>query len=131
MPPLMMLLPVITDIIERILPDKDAALKAKAQLDMLQQQGELQIILGQLEVNKEEARSSSLFVSGARPFIMWICGLALAYEYLIMPLLSWGCLNIGLEPPPHLVMDGMMELVMAMLGMAGLRTFEKTKGVAR
>jgi hypothetical protein len=127
----MMLLPAITDIIDRILPDKDAALKAKAQLDMLQQQGELQIILGQLEVNKEEARSDSTFVAGWRPFIGWTCGLALAYEYLIMPLLSWICLNVGLESPPHLVMDGMMELVMAMLGMAGLRTFEKTKGVAR
>jgi hypothetical protein len=131
MPPFMMLLPAITDIIDRILPDKDAALKAKAQLDMLQQQGELQLILGQLDINKAEAQSNSPFVAGWRPFIGWVCGFALAYEYLIMPFLSWICLNTGLQQPPHLVMDGMMELVMAMLGMAGLRTFEKTKGVAR
>lgn len=125
------IIPLIGSIIDKAIPDKTAADKAKAEIAMMQAKGELDLMLGQIEINKNEAQHSSVFVAGWRPFIGWVCGLALAYEYLMLPLFSWLSLNAGWQQPPHLVMDGMMELVLAMLGVAGLRTFEKYKGVAR
>ena len=125
------IIPLIGSIIDKAIPDKTAADKAKAEIAMMQAKGELDLMLGQIDINKSEAQHSSVFVAGWRPFIGWVCGLALAYEYLMLPLFSWLSLNAGWQQPPHLVMDGMMELVLAMLGVAGLRTFEKYKGVAR
>ena len=125
------IIPLIGSLIDKAIPDADAANKAKAELAMMQAKGELDLMLGQIEINKAEAQHSSVFVAGWRPFIGWVCGFALAYEYLMLPLFAWLSLNAGWQQPPHLVMDGMMELVLAMLGVAGLRTFEKYKGVAR
>lgn len=125
------LIPLISTIIDKAIPDTVAADKAKAEIATMQAKGELDLMLGQIEINKAEAQHSSVFVAGWRPFIGWVCGLALAYEYLMLPLFAWLSLNVGWQSPPHLVMDGMMELVLAMLGVAGLRTFEKVKGVAR
>lgn len=125
------IIPLIGSLIDKAIPDADAANKAKAELAMMQAKGELDLMLGQIEINKSEAQHSSVFVAGWRPFIGWTCGFALSYEYLFLPLLSWLSLNVGWQQPPHLVMDGMMELVIAMLGVAGLRTFEKYKGVSR
>lgn len=124
------LIPLISTIIDKAIPDTVAADKAKAEIATMQAKGELDLMLGQIEINKAEAQHSSVFVAGWRPFIGWVCGLALAYEYLMLPLFAWLSLNVGWQAPPHLVMDGMMELVLAMLGVAGLRTFEKVKGVA-
>lgn len=131
MPPIAALIPLIGNVIDRILPDKTEAQRAKAQLDLLKEQGELQLIMGQLDINKVEAGHGSTFVAGWRPFVGWVCGTALAYEYIALPILSWICLNADWELPPHIVMDGMLELVLAMLGVAGLRTVEKIQGVAR
>lgn len=125
------IIPLIGSLIDKAIPDADAANKAKAELAMMQAKGELDLMLGQIEINKVEAQHSSVFVAGWRPFIGWTCGFALSYEYLFLPLLSWLSLNVGWQQPPHLVMDGMMELVIVMLGVAGLRTFEKYKGVSR
>ena len=131
MPPIAAFIPIIGQIIDKIFPDESKANEAKLELAKLQQQGDLQIILGQLEVNKAEARSGNWFAQSWRPFIGWVCGFGLMYEYLLLPLLSWACINFGWQQPPHLVMDGMMELVLAMLGVAGLRTVEKVQGVTR
>lgn len=125
------IIPLIGSLIDKAIPDADAANKAKAELAMMQAKGELDLMLGQIEINKTEAQHSSVFVSGWRPAVGWICAAALGYEFIAMPLFAWASLNFGWQSPPHLVMDGLMELVLAMLGVAGLRTFEKYKGVAR
>lgn len=125
------IIPLIGSLIDKAIPDADAANKAKAELAMMQAKGELDLMLGQIEINKVEAQHSSVFVSGWRPAVGWICAAALGYEFIAMPLFAWASLNFGWQSPPHLVMDGLMELVLAMLGVAGLRTFEKYKGVAR
>ncbi|HQR83028.1 MAG TPA: 3TM-type holin [Thiotrichales bacterium] len=125
------IIPLIGSLIDKAIPDADAANKAKAELAMMQAKGELDLMLGQIEINKAEAQHSSVFVSGWRPAVGWICAAALGYEFIAMPLFAWASLNFGWQSPPHLVMDGLMELVLAMLGVAGLRTFEKYKGVAR
>lgn len=124
------IIPLIGSLIDKAIPDADAANKAKAELAMMQAKGELDLMLGQIEINKVEAQHSSVFVSGWRPAVGWICAAALGYEFIAMPLFAWASLNFGWQSPPHLVMDGLMELVLAMLGVAGLRTFEKYKGVA-
>jgi len=129
--PIAAFIPVIGQVIDKLFPDESKANEAKLELAKLQQQGELQIILGQLEINKAEAQSGSVFVGGWRPAIGWTCAFALAYEYLFLPLLSWFAIVHDMPVPPHLVMDGMMELVLAMLGVAGLRTVEKIQGVAK
>lgn len=125
------IIPLIGSLIDKAIPDADAANKAKAELAMMQAKGELDLMIGQIEINKAEAQHSSVFVSGWRPAVGWICAAALGYEFIAMPLFAWASLNFGWQSPPHLVMDGLMELVLAMLGVAGLRTFEKYKGVAR
>lgn len=87
----------------------------------------------QLAVNQAEASNASVFVAGWRPFIGWICGASLAYTYIGYPVLLWaGALWFPQISPPSLMNDDMLlELVLGMLGLGGLRTFEKLKGVAR
>lgn len=130
--PVSALLDIGGKVIDRIWPDPEKAAQAKLELFKLQQSGELQQIAGQLEINKEEAKSANLFVSGWRPAIGWVCGLALTYTYLIYPLLLWaGALWFPNISPPKLGNDGMLyELLLGMLGLGGMRTFEKVKGVA-
>ena len=118
-------------LIDRMWPDPAQAATAKLELIKLQQSGDLAQMTGQLEINKVEAANANIFVSGWRPAIGWVCALALLYQYLIRPLAVAVFAAIG-HPLP--VMPGLDEnlwqLMMAMLGMGGLRTFEKVQGVA-
>lgn len=130
--PVTALLDVGGKVIDRIWPDPAQAASAKLELFKLQQSGELQQLAGQLKVNEIEAASSSLFIGGWRPFVGWICGAALGYTYIAYPLLLWAAAawwpNVH---PPILGNDSMLyELLLGMLGLGGLRTFEKIKGVA-
>jgi hypothetical protein len=118
-------------LIDRMWPDPAQAATAKLELIKLQQSGDLAQMTGQLEINKVEAANANIFVSGWRPAIGWVCALALLYQYLVRPLAVAVFAAIG-HPLP--VMPGLDEnlwqLMMAMLGMGGLRTFEKVQGVA-
>ena len=97
------------------------------------------LLRGQLEVNRAEAASSSLFVAGWRPAIGWIGAAALGYQFLLYPLLVWawallqarGLVSGDLQPPPMLDTDALWVVLSGMLGIAGLRSVEKVKGVAR
>ena len=118
-------------LIDRMWPDPAQAATAKLELIKLQQSGDLAQMTGQLEINKVEAANANMFVSGWRPAIGWVCALALLYQYLVRPLAVAIFAAVG-HPLP--VMPGLDEnlwqLMMAMLGMGGLRTFEKVQGVA-
>ena len=118
-------------LIDRLWPDPTQAAQAKLELFKLQQSGELAQITGQLEINKVEAANSSVFVAGWRPFIGWICGSALAYQYLVRPLGTGLCAAFG-HPIPELpgLDSNLWELMFGMLGIGTLRTVEKMKGVA-
>ena len=120
-----------TTLINKLFPDPAQASEAKLKLLELQQNGDLTTMIAQTDINKEEAKSASLFVSGWRPAIGWVCALALAYQYLIRPLAGTvaGIAGIVIPPLPGLD-DNLWQLMMGMLGMGGLRTFEKVQGVA-
>lgn len=84
--------------------------------------------MAQAEINKVQAAHRSTFVAGARPFLMWVCGLGFLFAFVINPVLQWLAPEFG---SPELPLDVMLELTLAMLGLAGLRTFEKVTGVAK
>lgn len=85
-------------------------------------------MLAQTEINKVQASHRSIFVAGARPFLMWVCGLGFLFAFVINPILQWLAPDIG---SPELPLSVMLELTLAMLGLAGLRTAEKIRGVAK
>lgn len=118
-------IPIIGNLLDKIFPDKTKADEAKAKLLELQMNGELQQILGQLEINKEEAKNVNLFVAGWRPSIGWCCSLGLFYQFLIRPIST----GFGHEMPA-IDIEALNTLLFAMLGVAGLRTVEKIKQVA-
>lgn len=113
-------------VLDRVLPDPAQQAAAKLELMKLQQNGELAQITGQMEINKVEAASSSLFVSGWRPSIGWVCGAGFAVQFVIGPLAEWGSALYG-HPVKFPQMDTgtMMPLLLGMLGLGGLRTAEK------
>ena len=113
-------------LIDKLIPDPAAQDAARLELLKLQQSGELAAMLAQTDVNNVEAASSSVFVSGWRPAIGWVCALAMAYQYLVRPFL------VAFHPAlafPGLD-DNLWQLLAGMLGLGGLRTFEKVNGVA-
>ena len=127
------LLPIIGDVIGRFLPeDKEAAAKAKQEIEAQLTTHLANIDLAQLEINKTEAAHRSIFVAGWRPFIGWTSGLALAYTYVIQPIAVFILGQTGyLIDLPTLSMSEMMPVLMGMLGLGGLRTFEKFKKVSK
>jgi hypothetical protein len=129
--PVTALLDIGGKVIDRIWPDPTAAAVAKLELFKLQQSGELSQIAAQLKVNEVEAASPNPFVSGWRPFIGWICGVAFAVQFVAGPLLEWASALAG-HPIKFPAMDlgTMMPLLLGMLGLGGLRTAEKINGVA-
>lgn len=124
-------------IIEKVIPDPQA--KAQAQLKALemQQAGEfkqietdLQLALGQLEVNKIEAAAPDLLRGGWRPAVGWVCVLGLLYTYLGQPLLAWASGIWSVPAPPSLDLGDLLILLGGMLGMGGMRHMERLKGKA-
>jgi hypothetical protein len=112
-------------VIGRIWPDKTE--QEKAQLAAA-----VTLVQGQLSVNQAEASNPSVFVAGWRPFIGWVCGAALVYHYIVRPLLPWLLALIGKPVPaiPPLDMGDLITILLGMLGLGGLRTYEKKQGVA-
>lgn len=127
------ILPAVTDVIGRFLPeDKEARAKAERQLEQQLATHLAKIDVAQLEINKTEAAHRSIWVSGWRPFIGWSCGVALAWSYVVTPILHFGLAQAGLLVDlPAMDMSEMMPVLMGILGLGGLRTFEKFKKVSR
>lgn len=137
------LLEIGKDLIDRLWPDKVAQEKerAAAELELLRltqsermadKANEVALALAQIKVNEEEARSGNIFVAGWRPAIGWCCAAAFFYAFLLGPVLTQVSTAYGHSfPLPPIDMDNMMYVLGGLLGLGGLRTFEKVKGVAR
>lgn len=126
-------LPLVKDVVGSFLPEDpkkraEAERKIEAQLtDHL-----AKIDMAQLEVNKTEAAHRSAFVAGWRPFVGWACGVSLAWSYICQPIITFVLAQTGnLVELPALDMSQMMPVLMGMLGLGGLRSFEKYKGVSK
>lgn len=118
----------------RFIPDKNKRAEAKEQFEGQMLVALTGLVQGQLEINKEQAKHSSVFVAGARPFIMWVCGCALLWQFLLEPMATWGLLAFSVReiPPfPKLDIAPLLTLLLGMLGLGGLRTYEKRLGVER
>ena len=127
------LLPSIMDVAGRFLPeDKEKRAEAEREIEAKLADSLAKLDLVQAETNKVEAGHRSLFVAGWRPFIGWSCGFALAYTYVMQPILTFGLAQAGyLVDLPAVDMSQMMPVLMGMLGLGGLRTFEKVKGISK
>ncbi len=112
--------------LEKWIPD--ANIRTQAAQEMATQMN-LQVI-GQIELNKAEAASSSLFVAGWRPFIGWVCGGAYAYTFVIQPFLVFTLIAFGvtLTPLPHLDWSELSFVLFGLLGLGAMRTYEKKLG---
>lgn len=117
-------------LINRLIPDP--AEKAKAELELMRMaaEGELKQVLGQLEINAREAQHPSIFVAGWRPAMGWVGGTGFGYAVLIQPLAVWLARINGWPEPPVLDTDLLWIVISGMLGIGGLRSIEKVKGVA-
>ena len=89
--------------------------------------------INQIELNKIEAKHQSLFVSGWRPFIGWVCGSALAYHFIARDLIYWFLDTVGVNvtPLPAIELGQLISILLAMLGMSGYRTYEKIKNISK
>jgi hypothetical protein len=114
-------------VLDKFIPDPAEKAKAEAQLraDLMAWDK------AQTDVNAAEAQSSSLFVAGWRPAVGWVCCAALTWTYILQPIAAFALAQLGyLTALPRLDMGEMMPILLGMLGLGGMRSWEKTKGVA-
>lgn len=115
-------------VIDRVVPDKNAREKAKEELERALNDQDFQIALEQIKVNAEEAKSESLFKSGWRPSVGWICSIAFALHFVILPLFNWFLMLFSRQPIlVPFQMDTLLTVLLGLLGMGTLRTVEKMK----
>jgi len=125
-------LPAVTDIVGRFLPeDKEERAKAERAIKAQLTAHLAQVDLAQIDVNKLEARGN-WFQSSWRPLTGWTCAASLAWTYLLQPMASFVLAQTGhLVDLPALDMSQMMPILLGMLGLGGLRSWERTKGVGK
>ena len=121
-----------TKLLGKFIEDKDQKNKLAHSLATMAEKHAQELSKGQIDVNKEQAKHPSIFVSGARPAIMWVCCLGLLWQFFVGPILTWGAMMWYPEMvPPELEVEGLVTLVMSLLGLGAMRSFEKSKNIAR
>ena len=122
----------IAKLLDKVIPDADERSRLAHEIATLAERQAHEIAKAQIEVNKAEASNHSMFVSGWRPSVGWVCCAGLATNYLLVPICNF-VLTITESPitVPPLDLSEMMPVLLGMLGLGGLRTWEKTQGVAR
>tara|TARA_R110000796_G_scaffold28802_1_gene78479 strand:+ start:961 stop:1365 length:405 start_codon:yes stop_codon:yes gene_type:complete len=125
------ILPKVLEIVDKSLPDKAKADLAKQQIEFELMSAVNEINKAQAETNKAEATHRSIFVAGWRPAVGWCAALGVFWAFIGQPMCAWVALmfNVPFMLLPQFPMEQVMELVLAMLGLSGLRTFEKMQGV--
>ena len=122
----------ISTLLDKVIPDADERHRLAFEISTLAEKQAHEIAQAQIAVNREEAASHSIFVAGWRPMVGWVCCAGLATNYLLVPICNF-VLTITESPitVPPLDLSEMMPVLLGMLGLGGLRTYEKTKNVAR
>lgn len=123
----------ILDGVLKLIPDKKARAEAKEQFEGQILDAMTSLVEGQLRINEREASHGSIFVAGWRPAVGWICGFALAWSFILEPIGSWAAFMFGvtIDGVPKIELGPLMSILLGMLGLGGLRTYEKRLGVAR
>jgi hypothetical protein len=123
----------VTGLLDKFVEDKDQKAQLAHDLATMADRHAQELATAQIEVNKAEAASGSLFKGGWRPFIGWVCGGAFAYHFVLQPVIVFAVLTAGIDLPPlpEFDMASLMTVMMGMLGLGGLRTYEKQKGITK
>ena len=119
--------------IDKVIPDKNGAEKAKQAIEAELIANATQLNLAQAETNKIEATHRTVWVAGWRPFIGWVCGVAMAWHFVGVPLIMFLAAWSGTVIPelPVFDMSSLMTVLMGLLGLGSMRTFEKMKGLTK
>ena len=122
----------ISNLLDKVIPDADERSRLAHEIATLTERQAHEIANAQIAVNKEEASHTSMFVSGWRPAVGWVCCAGLASNYLLVPFANFGLGVAGsVYVVPLLDLSEMMPVLLGMLGLGAMRTVEKTKDVAR
>jgi len=123
----------VTGLLDKFIEDKDQKARLAHDIATMAEKHAHEAAMAQTDINKAEAQHRSIFVAGWRPFIGWTCGFALAYHFVVAPLILFGAGWAGAEIPelPQFDMDSLMTVLLGMLGLGGMRTFEKAKGLTK
>ena len=123
----------VTGILDKVIEDKDQKAKLAHELATMADKLSHEQQLAQIEVNKAEAASGSLFKGGWRPFIGWVCGVAFCYHFVVQPIIIFVVALVGVNIPdlPNFNMNTLLTVLGGMLGIGGLRTYEKQKGLTK
>ena len=123
----------VASLLDKVIADKDQAAALAHEIATMSERHAQEVVLAQLEINKAEAASGSVFKGGWRPFIGWVCGLAFAYHFIAQPVIIFITAYLGVTLPdlPEFDMASLMTVLGGMLGIGGLRTYEKQKGLTK
>ena len=122
----------IAGLLDKFIPDADERNRLAHEISTMAERHAHELAKAQIEVNKEEAKSSSMFVAGWRPAVGWICATGMGFNFICVPLGGFVCAVSGVDISfAPLDLSQMMPVLMGMLGLGAMRSFEKTKGVAR
>jgi hypothetical protein len=123
----------VTGLLDKFIEDKDQKAQLAHDLATMADRHAQELAVAQIEVNKAEAASGSVFKGGWRPFIGWVCGSAFAYHFVLQPVIVFVVLAVGVDLPPlpEFDMTSLMTVLMGMLGLGGLRTYEKKQGITK
>ena len=122
-----------TKLLDKVIEDKDQKAKLAHELATMADKLAHEQRLAQMAINKEEAASGSIFKGGWRPCIGWICGIAFGYHFVLQPVIIFIVALVGIEIPdlPKFDMNTLLTVLGGMLGIGGLRTYEKQKGLTK
>lgn len=123
----------VTHLLDKFVEDADTKAKLAHDIATMSERHAQNLALAQIEVNKAEAASGSVFKGGWRPFIGWVCGAAFAYHFVGQPVILFALALYGVEVPdlPEFDMGTLLTVLGGMLGIGGLRTYEKQKGLTK
>jgi phenylpyruvate tautomerase PptA (4-oxalocrotonate tautomerase family) len=123
----------VSNILDKVVEDKDQKARLAHEIATMAERHAQELAKGQIDINKEEAKSRNIFIAGWRPFVGWTCGLALFWHFLGLPvtLFITGWFNLQHPPLPEFDMSSLMTVLLGMLGLGGMRSFEKFKGLTK
>ena len=123
----------VAGLLDKFIPDADQKAKLAHEIATMAEKHAHEAAMAQVEVNKAEAQHRSVFVAGWRPFLGWCLSFAMAWHFVLAPVTMFVCTYAGVEIPelPVFDMDSLMTVLLGMLGLGGLRTVEKVRGITK